>query len=121
VEFVNDAGLSGDALRAHYTKIMGLLHGCGAEVILIAPHLVRPDWLKVPTAKFDEDPRPYVRDLKQFAVDNNIALADASSLWTRLWRQGIPYMTMEANSINHPDARGQRLFCDALMALFPEK
>jgi lysophospholipase L1-like esterase len=121
VEFVNDAELSGDALRTHYTKIMGLLRGCEAEVILIAPHLVRPDWMNMPTAKFDEDPRPYVRDLKQFAADNNIALADASSLWTRLWRQGIPYMTMEANSINHPDARGQRLFSDALMALFPDK
>jgi lysophospholipase L1-like esterase len=121
VEFVNDAGLSGEALRAHYTKIMGHLRGCGAEVILISPHLVRPDWMKVSTAKFDEDPRPYVRDLKQFAADNNIALADGSALWTRLWRQGIPYMTMEANSINHPDARGQRLFSDALMALFPEK
>lgn len=119
VEFVNDSGLNGDSLRAHYTKITQHLQGCGAEVILITPHLVRPDWMEVSTTKFDEDPRPYVRDLRQFAADNNIALADATRLWTRLWRQGIPYMTLEANSINHPDARGQRLFSDALMALFP--
>lgn len=121
MEFVNDAGLSGERLNKQYTDIMQQLHGCGAEVILIAPHLIRPDWLGVKSAKFDTDPRPYVRDLKAFAAANNIALADASTLWCRLWRQGIPYMTMEANGINHPDARGHQLFVDALMALFPPK
>lgn len=121
MEFVNDAGLSGDRLTKQYTDIMQQLQGCGAEVILMAPHLIRPDWLGLKSAKFDEDPRPYVRDLKAFGAANNIAVADASTLWTRLWRQGIPYMTMEANSINHPDARGHLLFVDALMALFPPK
>jgi len=121
IEFVNDAGLNGEALKKHYTKIMQQLQGCGAEVILIAPHFVRPDWIGVPPAKFDPDPRPYVRDLKRFPADTNIALADGSARWERLWRQGIPYMSLEANSINHPDARGMRLFSDALMALFPEK
>ena len=59
--------------------------------------------------------------MKQFATDNSIALADGSSRWEKLWRQGIPYMSLEANSINHPDGRGMRLFSDALMALFPGK
>ena len=121
MEFVNDAYLNGDGLKNQYKGIMQQLQGCGAEVILIAPHFVRPDWMGVPTAKFDHDPRPYVRDLKLFAADNNLALADGSSRWEKLWRQGIPYMSLEANSINHPDARGMRLFSDALMALFPEK
>jgi hypothetical protein len=35
-----------------------------------------------------------------------------------LWRQGIPYNALMLNAINHPDARGMRLFADALMALF---
>lgn len=121
MEFVNDAYLNGAGLAKQYTDIMQQLHGCGAEVILMAPHLIRPDWLGAQSSKFDQDPRPYVRDLKTFAAANNIALADASTLWCRLWRQGVPYMTMEANSINHPDARGHQLFVDALMALFPEK
>lgn len=120
-EWVNDSGLSGEALKKHYSEIMKHLTGSGAEVILITPHLVRPDWLGKTSCKFDDDPRPYVRDLRQFAADNNVALADASPLWCRLWRQGLPYMTMLSNSINHPDARGQRLFVDALMALFPER
>lgn len=120
-EWVNDAGLRDDALDKHYTDIMQQLTGAGAEVILITPHLVRPDWMGVETSKFDDDPRPYVKGLRAFAARNNVALADASVLWCRLWRQGIPYMTLEANSINHPDARGHQLFVDALMALFPEK
>jgi hypothetical protein len=75
----------------------------------------------MPTAKFDDDPRPYVRDLKPFAADHHVALADASSRWERLRRQGIPFMTLEANGINHPDARGHQIFSDALLALFPKR
>jgi len=121
IEFVNDAWLNGEALKTQYAEIVRQISGVGAEIILIAPHLVRPDWLGAQDPRFDEDPRPYVRDLKQFARDNNLALADASALWCRLWRQGIPYITYEANWINHPDARGHQLFADALMGLFPEK
>lgn len=121
IEFVNDAWLNGEALKKQYTEIMAQITGTGAEVILITPHLTRPDWMKVTEARFDEDPRPYVRDLKLFARENKVALADASALWCRLWRQGIPYITYEANWINHPDARGHELFVEALMGVFPAK
>jgi hypothetical protein len=33
----------------------------------------------------------------------------------------VPYSTLMLNSINHPDARGLKLFADALMELFPER
>ncbi len=121
IEFVNDAGLQGDALKAQYDKIVRQITGVGAEILLITPHFVRPDWMGVQDMRFDDDPRPYVRDLKLFAVDNNIALADASALWGKLWRQGIPYISLEGNWINHPDARGHQMFADALMAVFPMK
>ena len=67
----------------------------------------------------DDDPRPYVAGLREFAARNQVALADASRRYGRLWRQGIPYSTLMLNSINHPDARGMKLFADALMELFP--
>lgn len=121
IEFVNDAYLSAADVEPHYSRILDLLRGAGAEAVLITPHLVRPDWMGMRDAKFDEDPRPYVRGLRAFAARHNVALADASRDWCRLWRQGIPYITLEANSINHPDARGHKIFADALMALFPEK
>jgi lysophospholipase L1-like esterase len=121
IEFVNDAYLNEEQTQTHYTEIMGHLNGIGAEVILITPHLVRPDWLGVKTLKFDEDPRPYVKGLRRFAAEHNIALADASARWCRLYRQGIPYVTLEANSINHPDVRGMDIFVEALMGVFPKE
>jgi lysophospholipase L1-like esterase len=121
IEFVNDAYLDEAGTAAHYAGIMKRLRDIGAEVILITPHLVRPDWLKSDTLKFDEDPRPYVRGLRRFAAENHVALADASREWCRLWRRGIPYVTLLANSINHPDARGHQIFADTLIALFPDR
>ncbi|MCX5772771.1 MAG: GDSL-type esterase/lipase family protein [Candidatus Hydrogenedentes bacterium] len=121
LEFVNDAYLDEAGIAAHYAGILEKIRGAGAELVLITPHLVRPDWMKVPDTMFMEDPRPYVKGLKQFAAANNVALADASARWCQLRRQGIPYQTLLANDINHPDARGQKIFADALMDLFPEK
>lgn len=121
IEFVNDAYYNEDQTQVQYKKIMDLLQGNGSEVILITPHLVRPDWMQMTSMKFDEDPRPYVKGLYRFAKENGVALADASQLWCALWRQGIPYITIEANSINHPDARGHKMFADALMAVFPSE
>ena len=119
IEFVNDAYLHGQAMAQHYTVILERLRGVGAEVVLITPHLVRPDWMGVSMLKFDEDPRPYVKALHEFAARNELALADASKGWCRLWRKGIPYVTLLANSINHPDARGHEIFAQALIELFP--
>jgi len=121
IEFVNDAYYNEEQTQIQYKKIMDILSGNGSEVILITPHLVRPDWMQVTSMKFDEDPRPYVHGLRRFAQENGVALADTSRLWCTLWRQGIPYITLEANSINHPDARGHRMFAEALMGVFPKK
>ncbi len=121
IEFVNDAYLNEEETQRHYAGIMERLTGIGAEVILIVPHFVRADWMGMTTMKFDDDPRPYVEGLKKFAVDCRIALADSSKYWARLWRQGIPYITLQVNSINHPDDRGHQFFAQALSELFPER
>ncbi|HPO11859.1 MAG TPA: GDSL-type esterase/lipase family protein [Candidatus Hydrogenedentes bacterium] len=121
IEFVNDAYLDEAGVKEHYAKILSDLRGVGAEVALITPHLVRPDWMKIDTLKFDEDPRPYVKGLRQFAAENHVALADTAREWCRLWRRGIPYTTLEANSINHPDLRGHTLFAEVLIGMFPKK
>lgn len=119
IEFVNDAYLDEAGVADQYGTILEELRGIGAEVILMTPHLVRPDWMGLETQKVKEDPRPYVRGLKALGQANQVAVADASALYCDLWRQGLPYMTFMANAINHPDVRGHKLFADALMALFP--
>lgn len=121
IEFVNDAYLDEAGVAAHYAGIVDQLQQNGSEVILITPHLVRPDWMGASTMQFDEDPRPYVRGLKQFGAARGIAVADASAEWTRLWRRGIPYITILANAINHPDERGHELFARVLLSLFPSE
>ena len=119
-EFVNDAGLNPQQVEERYSKLLADFQALGAEWIILTPHYVRPDWMGLKREQeIDEDPRPYVAGLRQFAPRHGVALADASLRYGRLWRQGVPYSTLMLNSINHPDPRGMKLFADALMELFP--
>lgn len=119
-EFVNDAGLGPAQVEERYSRLLADFQGIGAEWIILTPHYVRPDWMGLSREQqIDEDPRPYVAGLRQFSARHQVALADASLRWGRLWRQGLPYRTLLLNGINHPDARGMKLFADSLMALFP--
>ncbi len=119
-EFVNDAGLNPEQVEDRYARFLADFQAIGAEWIILTPHYVRPDWMNLNRERdIDDDPRPYVAGLRQFATKHNVALADAARRYGRLWRQGIPYTTLLLNSINHPDARGMKLFADALIELFP--
>ncbi len=118
-EFVNDAVLKPEQVEERYSKLLADFKEIGAEWIILTPHYVRPDWMGLTQERdIDEDPRPYVAGLRQFAAKHDVGLADASLRYGRLWRQGIPYNTLMLNAINHPDVRGMRLFADALMELF---
>jgi len=120
-EFVNDAWMNEEQVAQDYGKLLADFKTIGAEWIILTPHYVRPDWMGLTQEReIDDDPRPYVKGLRLFTTKNQLALADASLRYGRLWRQGIPYSTLMLNSINHPDARGMSLFADSLMALFPE-
>ena len=119
MEFVNDAGLPADVHEDRHLKLLEDFRRIGAEWIILTPHYIRPDWMGLSRQReIDADPRPYVAFLRAFAARHGIALADASRRYGRLWRQGIPYNTLMKNTINHPDARGMRIFADSLMALF---
>jgi hypothetical protein len=118
-EFVNDAGLQPSQVEERYSKLWSDFKAIGAEWIILTPHYVRPDWMGLTRERdIDEDPRPYVQGLRHFAARHDVALADASLRYGRLWRQGLPYSTLLVNAINHPDVRGMRIFADTLMALF---
>jgi lysophospholipase L1-like esterase len=118
-EFVNDASLKPAQVEERYAKLLADFREIGAEWIILTPHYVRPDWMGLTREReIDEDPRPYVAGLREFAAKHDVGLADASLRYGRLWRQGIPYNALMVNAINHPDARGMKIFADALMALF---
>jgi len=118
-EFVNDATLQPAQVEERYTKLLTDFQAINAEWIILTPHYVRPDWMNLTRERnIDNDPRPYVQGLRQFAATHDIALADASLRWGRLWRQGIPYSVLLLNAINHPNSQGMSIFADALMQLF---
>jgi lysophospholipase L1-like esterase len=120
MEFVNDTGLDIKTVATQYDKLLKDIKGIGAEWLILTPHYIRPDWMGLTGQRnIDDDPREYVKFLRKFTSENNIPLADASLRYGRLWRQGIPYNTLMKNNINHPDARGMKIFADSLMALFP--
>lgn len=118
-EFVNDGGYSRKQVDEIYGRIQEEFTAVGAEWIIITPHYVLPEWMGLHSQKnIDEDPRKYVTAVREFAAQHGIPVAEASKRWGRLWRQGIPYMTLMMNAINHPDPRGMRIFADSLMDLF---
>ncbi|MBR4221352.1 MAG: SGNH/GDSL hydrolase family protein [Victivallales bacterium] len=119
-EFVNDFGLSAEVFKANYDKIQKAFAKIGAEWIIMTPHYTRPDSMGLTCSKnCDDDPRPYVTRVREFAAKNHIPLADASRYWGRLYRQGIPCEILFSNGINHPLKYGLSLYADALMLLFP--
>jgi lysophospholipase L1-like esterase len=117
VEFVNDAGLNAAQVDETYSEILRRLEPTGAEVILITPHFTM--WRMMGFKSMREaEKRPYVVALRDFAGKHNIALADASARWEHLWKEGLPYLTLLNNTINHPDDRGHRLFAEELWKCF---
>lgn len=118
-EFVNDVPLDPEKVEQNYRKFLRDFQGIGAEWIILTPHFCT--FMSWPSERdLDDDPRAYVKMLRRFAPENQVALADAAARYGRLWRQGIPYSTLMVNTVNHPDARGMAIFADALMALFPD-
>ena len=118
-EFVNDGGFTPEKVEQNYGRIRDDLKNIGTEWIILTPHYVRPTWMGFSSQKnCDNDPRAYTQAIRAFGEKNNIAVADGSVLYGRLWRQGIPYITLMTNNINHPNAFGMSLFADALMSIF---
>ena len=124
-EFVNDAGMTPADVDRHYGQLLADFRGIGAEWIILTPHYVMPEWmgpgfLERGQRDIDDDPRPYVAGLKAFvaAHPEPVVLADAARRYGRLWRQGIPYLTLMENNINHPNVAGHRIFADALDEVF---
>jgi len=119
-EFVNDGSLPPESHPPAYQRILGDFQAIGADWIILTPHYIRPSWMGLTGEReIDDDPRPYVAFLRNFAAKHPVLLADASARYGRLWRQGLPFTSLMVNSVNHPNASGMTLFADTLDELFP--
>jgi lysophospholipase L1-like esterase len=117
IEFVNNMGFSPEKMQEDYKKSLDQIEATGAEVILVGPHFVMPSWMNSDTIRLTEN-RPAYFELAKIAKGRNVAFADTSRRWGHLQFEGIPYISLMANGINHPDARGHRLFVEELMQFF---
>lgn len=111
VEFVNDAGLP--AWDSLYREIVSRIRSIGAEPVLTTPHFTMPAMMGFSDIR-SADQRPYTHFLRKFAAAEGIALADISARWEQLAEIGLPYVTLLANGINHPDDRGHFLAAEEL-------
>ena len=118
IEFVNDMGLPEATVRENLDSAFRQIRAAGAEVILITPHFTMPEMMGRQTWRGPES-RPTVTVLRQIAEEKSVALADVSQRWEHLEKEGIPYITLLENGINHPDDRGHELFVRELLTFFP--
>lgn len=111
VEFVNDVGLGADRIKANWAEFIARAREKNPDVefILITPHQITPAWM----GNFNTS----VDAMRQAAVDNKVVLADAANIWANLRVVGIPYETLLANGLNHPNDLGHEFFAVSIMEL----
>ncbi len=107
VEFLNDAYLDSSEWEPAYDEVVARLHALGSEVVLLTPTFAMRATMN--ESQEADDGRPYVRFVREYAERRGLALIDVSSRWERLREEGLPYWTLLANGINHPDDRGHLL------------
>lgn len=117
IEYVNDMWMPLENLRKNYFTAIDQIHAAGAEVIILTPHFTMLTMMGNKTLR-DPDRRRNCEGLRQIALERNVGLADAARRWEHLWVEGLPYITLLYNGINHPDDRGHRLFAEELMRFF---
>jgi lysophospholipase L1-like esterase len=118
-EFVNDGYWSQAETVSHYETILESFRHAGIEWIVMTPHFTHRGFMGFGDGGIGgSETRPYVAGLKEFAAKNKVPIADSSALWADAYRQGMPYESLLSNAINHPNAMGQRLYAEALRAIF---
>ncbi|MGC3992237.1 MAG: SGNH/GDSL hydrolase family protein [Chthoniobacteraceae bacterium] len=117
IEFVNDAGFTTQQTNQNYRALLTRLAPTHAQIILLTPNFTMWSLMGF-TSMRDTDQRPYVLALRRFAKRHGVALADAAARWQHLSSEGIPYLTLLANTVNHPDDQGHELYYEELMKCF---
>ncbi len=117
IEYVNDMGMPLENLRKNYFAAIEQIHAAGAEVIIQTPHFTMLTMMGNKNLR-DPDRRRNCEGLRQIALEKNVGLSDAAKRWEHLWKEGLPYITLLYNGINHPDDRGHKIFVDELMKFF---
>lgn len=111
VEFVNDWGLPVEKITANWAEFAKRARARNPKVefIILTPHFIMPEWMGS-YAKA-------IAAMRKAADDNGMALGDTANIWANLRDVGIPYESLLANGINHPNDLGHEFFAETLMTL----
>ncbi|MBO7393945.1 MAG: SGNH/GDSL hydrolase family protein, partial [Abditibacteriota bacterium] len=107
-----------EMLDEAYTDIKARMNRLGAEYILITPHFTTPYWMGFDDMRAAKENRSYVFYALDWAEKNGYGIADASSRWAHLGKEGIHYITFLGNTLNHPNDYGHKMFAEELMKCF---
>ena len=115
VEYVNDAGMSAEQIKANWSEFITRARAKNPKVefILLTPHYIVPQWM----GSYKDS----IPAMRRSAWVNKVALGDTTNVWAHLRDIGMPYMTLEANGINHPNDLGHEFFTTTLMRLLSPK
>lgn len=124
-EFHNDRAFGREEFERNYERIRRDFQSIEAEWLIMVPPYTAANLYEeiLPAAQknIDHDTRPYTVMLREFTAKHRLPLADGGTPFVRLWRQGIPRLTVMTNNSNHPNRAGLKLLADAVLAVFPEK
>lgn len=111
VEFVNDVGKPADVIKSNWAEFIARARqkNPNVEFILITPHFTTPPWM----GSF----KVSVPAMRAAVLANKVALADTSNIWANLRGIGIPFETLLANGLNHPNNLGHEFFAESIMRL----
>lgn len=111
VEFINDIYMPTDQISSNWHEFISRAraHNPEIEFILLTPTFMMQEWMD----RFD----PAVAIMRNVAKDAGVALGDTTNIWAHLQGLGMPYETLLANNINHPDDLGHEFFAATLMEL----
>ncbi|MFC1452983.1 GDSL-type esterase/lipase family protein [Verrucomicrobiota bacterium] len=116
--FVNGRRRPAKEVIPEYEEAIRKLKAIGAEIILITPHFIHPDRMGHRQSLKEPDRAEFAPALRDLARKHDIGLADAAARWEHLAQEGIPYLTLLHNTLNHPDDRGHRIFAEELWKCF---
>jgi lysophospholipase L1-like esterase len=110
VLFLNVRGIDDEAFAANYRAFLDKLRERGAELVLLTSNMNTGIWMD----RLDYAERRVV----DFAREHDLVCLDAYAVWKSLPEYGIPYETLLANGINHPDSVADGVFYELLRRAF---
>ncbi|MBQ6472993.1 MAG: hypothetical protein IJJ33_13495 [Victivallales bacterium] len=125
MEFHNDYARQAEDVSRDYEKVLVDFQASGIEWLPMTPPFTAGNLgLSFPAKaqkNIQETSWPLVTMLREFAGQHELPLAEAHERYVRIWRQGIPRLTLFTNHYNHPAAEGMQLLADAVLDVFPQQ